>query len=69
MFPVTNLISMFSKHFGQSFTSGGRLPTNEAQLGILIRMPLMLCTRSHLIMHPTIGLTDYYRTTSDGLTG
>jgi len=25
--------------------------------------------RSHLTMHRTIGLTDYYRTTSDGLTG
>jgi len=25
--------------------------------------------QSHLIMHWTIGLTDYYRTISDGLTG
>jgi len=25
--------------------------------------------RSHLIMHRTIGLMDYYRTISDGLTG
>ena len=27
------------------------------------------CQRSHLTMHRTIGLTDYYRTISDGLTG
>jgi len=27
------------------------------------------CDQSHLTMHRPIGLTDYYRTISDGLTG
>ena len=29
----------------------------------------ILFIRSHLIMHRTIGLTDFYRTISDGLMG
>ena len=37
---------------------------------LLTRMAFVTSrSRSHLIMHQTIGLTDYYRTISDRLTG